>query len=127
VTDDIFHAVGCKLVGNGNALLRIRNVITERDRYFLAIDAARIVDFLDRGFRALLDLRAINGVRAGQRCADTQKYISPSRAPERHHLLQEQRLPKAISSLLELPSLYLPRNDVLHRFIFLLITQQYLR
>ncbi|MCY1310027.1 hypothetical protein D9M69_632940 [compost metagenome] len=85
MADDVFYAVSSELVGNRNTLLRIGNVVTERDRDLFAIDTAGIIDFLDCSFSTLLNLSTINSIWTGQRCADAQQYICPSRATESHH------------------------------------------
>jgi len=80
VTDNELHAISDELVGDGNALLRVGNVVAQHDLDLLAVDAAGSIDVGGSLLDALLDLRAESGVRTGQRAADADQDVGPLKA-----------------------------------------------
>ena len=83
MADDILDAVGDELVGDRDALLRIRDVVTDFELDLLAVDAARRVDIGGSLLGALLQLRAEGCVRAGDRTGNADQNVSPRAAAER--------------------------------------------
>src|SRR5712691_5224323 len=72
MTDDELDAVGSKIVGHRNTLLRVGDVITELDAQLLAENAAGRIDVGGSLFDAIFHLCAGRGVGAGDRAAHTK-------------------------------------------------------
>ena len=70
MADHELDAVADELVGDRNALLRIRHVVGRLHLELLAENAAGLVDILDRLLDTLSELSAEGGVRAGDRSRD---------------------------------------------------------
>ena len=83
MADNELDAVSDELVGDRNALLRIGDVVADRQHDLLAVDAAGRVDVGRSLLGALLELRAEGGVRTGDRAGDADQDIRPGAAAER--------------------------------------------
>ncbi len=83
MADNELDAIGDELVGDRNALLRVGDVVADRQHDLLAVDAASRVDVSGRHFGALLELSAKSGVRAGHRTGDADQDVCPGVAAER--------------------------------------------
>ena len=75
--DDIAYAVGDEFVGDRNALLRVGDIIADRDSELLAEDAAVGVDALDSRFDTDAVLFSISGIRSRHRSGDAEHDIRP--------------------------------------------------
>ena len=64
--------VGDELLRDGDGLLRVALAVLEDVAQRAALDAAGAVDLVERQVEALLPLRAVLRVRAGQRAADAE-------------------------------------------------------
>ncbi|MCY1295415.1 hypothetical protein D9M70_447560 [compost metagenome] len=88
VTNDELHTVSDELVGDRDALLRVRNVVAEHKLDLFPVDTASGVDVGSGLFGTFLELRTEGGVRASQRAGDTNENISPGGAAEGDHRRQ---------------------------------------
>jgi hypothetical protein len=72
VADHEFDSVAGKVVGDGNALLGIGNVVAKADSQFLTENAAGGIDVCHGLFDAILHLRARSGIRSSDRTSDAK-------------------------------------------------------
>jgi hypothetical protein len=86
VPDEHLHAVADELVGDRDALLRVRLIVANLDDELLAEHAAGSVDVLDRLIDAVDELRAERSVRTRHRSgdADLDLGFGPSSRQEQH-------------------------------------------
>src|SRR5215469_3251603 len=88
VADDKLHAVGNEIVGNGNALFRIGDVVAELDGQFVAKHAAGGIDVGGGLFDAVFHLCAGRGIWPGDWAGDPEFYLGGGGLRERKRKAQ---------------------------------------
>ena len=83
MADDELDAVADELVGDRDALLRIRDVVALLKDELLAENAARLVDVVDGLLRAVDELRAKGRIRPGDRSRDADLHVGAGGAGKR--------------------------------------------